>query len=261
MIKGYDISNVNGPISIPGDAEFIIAKASQDAQFDDKYYEGFRDVSRQLEIGFGGYHYGDPQEQPNARDSVKFFLDKRGDQQDGEVSALDVEQDSGSGGFIVINPNNRKWVLDWGDEFTKLENYKPKLYVSKSGLSDFDLLSEDIPEYYDLWYAYWTINGGFTGPPLAPLPFTSYQLWQYNADEIDKDVFLGTLAEFRATGKKSAPQPPPDGADYEAFYWTPIQRLLDACAASGEHADVAFHAAASNLITMHKIARGVEPIR
>lgn len=262
MIKGYDVSNVNGPqLIIPGDAEFAIAKVSQDATFRDREYVRHRATARQREIGFGGYHYGDPNEQPNAEVSCNFYLDLLGDQQDGEIGALDVEINSGSGGFTPHSSVNRPWVLLWGKTFIRLKKYKPKLYISQSGITDFNLNTPEIPEVFDLWYAWWPDNKLPDELPPSPSPFreAGYKLWQYNADTIDKNVFLGTLDEFRATGKPSS-TPVDDG--YEVKYWTPMQKLIDDLVAHSPpriaHADSAFHAAISNTITLHKIAVGEE---
>jgi GH25 family lysozyme M1 (1,4-beta-N-acetylmuramidase) len=260
MIKGYDVSNVNGPnLIIPGDAEFLIAKVAQDARFIDRLYPIHRTTARQREIGFGGYLYADNKEQPNAEASCDFFLENLGDQHEGEVAALDVEIDSGYGGFDANSAANRPWVIAWGRKFVKAKNYKSKLYTSLAGITDFDLNDPEIAELYDLWLAWWSNSGQAGNPPPCPAPWTEYKLWQYNADTIDKDVFLGTLAELRATGMKKASQPAP-AADYEALYWTPMQKLLDDMISSSvyPHADAAFHAAVSNVITLHKVSVGAE---
>lgn len=257
MIRGNDIANVNGPIDltliVPRPA-FVIAKVTQDATFVDKLYAGFRSQARQMEIGFGGYHYGDPQEQPNAEASCDNFIEHLGDQQDGEVAALDVEKDSGEGGFIANKPQvNQPWLLAWGRRFIKQKNYKAKAYVSKAGITDYSLNHPEIPELYDLWYAFWTDSGI---PPDAPAPWKDYALWQYNADGIDKDIFFGNLDEFKATGHKESPAQHP----YWELYWTPMQKILDDMVAnSPSHLDAAFHASASNLLTVHKIAHRAEP--
>lgn len=259
MLHGYDVSNVNGDIVIPDDAQFIIAKVSQDLSFVDHLYLGFRDVARQREIGFGGYHYGDPTEQPDADASCDRYMDLLGDQREGEIGALDVELNTGFGGFRANSPINRPWVVRWGVRFVLRKGYKPKLYISKVGLEDFDLDHTEIPELYDLWYAWWPFDPAHLVPPPAPSPFVEYKLWQFNADVIDKDKYLGTMDEFKLGGMK-APQPVPDAQEYEAKYWTPIQNLLNDMVAKSSypHADAAFHATASNAITQHKISLGVE---
>lgn len=257
MLRGYDISNINGGISTPQDAEFVIAKVSQDASFVDTYYARHRNEARQRELGFGGYHYGDPTEQPNPEASVDFFLENLGEQQGGEIAALDVEQDYGDGGFTPHNSINQPWVLAWGRRFVKLKNYKPKLYTSNAGILDFDLDTPEMADLYDLWYAWWPDDPSNLEPPPAPSPWKTYKLWQHNADNIDKDLFLGTLEEFKASGQ----QPKESSISlYEAKYWTPMQNLLNNLVAGSHfpHADAAFHAAVSNIITIHKIAVGAE---
>lgn len=260
MIRGYDVSNVNGPgLIIPGDAEFVIAKVTQDAKFVDRIYSTHRTTARQREIGFGGYHYADNKEQTDAERSCDFFLTNLGDQREGEIAALDIEIDRGYGGFDANSSANQPWVITWGRWFLRECGYKCKLYTSVSGITDFDLNDPEIVALYDLWLAWWTNSGQPANIPLPPQPWDDFKLWQYNADTIDKNVFLGTLAEFRATGTQKAPQPVL--ADYEAKYWTPMQKLLDHMLAHSvtPHADGAFHATVSNQITLHKIAHGVEP--
>lgn len=257
MLQGYDVSNVNGGLIVPEDAEFVFAKVSQDITFVDKYFTTRRAAARARNIGFGGYHYGDNQVQPDPEASLDFFLSLLGEQDPGEQAALDVEWDYGYGGFVANSPYNQPWVRTWGREFVKTKGYKPKLYTSASGISDFDLDHPEIAEYFDLWYAYWTDNT--TSPPPSPSPFANFKLWQYNADQIDKNKFLGTIEDFIKEGTPSGvPELP--GIDYESTYWTPIMDLLNQMVAdpTHAHADSALHAAVSNAITLHKIAYGVE---
>lgn len=257
MIHGYDIANVNGPDFVaPGDAEFLIAKVSQDARFVDRQFDGHRQDARARGIPFGGYHYGDPSEMPDAYESCDRFIDLLGDQEYGEFAALDAEQDFGMGGYRPGDPHNQRWTIEWGSRFYTKKGYKAKLYISLAGLHDFNLIVPEIPDVFDLWYAWWPFSGEPDNPPPAPAPFYEYRLWQYNADGIDKDVWLGTQDELRATGKQNAPQP----ISYEALYWTPIQNLIDEMRAGDlyPHADAAFHATVSNAITLHKISLGLE---
>lgn len=94
MILGHDIANVNGSLDLSDypRAEFFIAKVSQDATFVDRLFHAFRGQARDLGKGFGGYHYGDNKAEPNARASCRRFVDLLGDQEDGEIAALDVEK-------------------------------------------------------------------------------------------------------------------------------------------------------------------------
>lgn len=254
MIQGYDVSNVNGLITIPVDAEFVIAKVSQDITFVDRIFPIFRKVAREREIGFGGYHYADNNAQPDPIKSCNFFLQHLGKQEDGEIGALDVEGDYGWGGFYPNNPNNTSWVVSWGQEFTRQLGYKPKLYTSVAGLKDYGLDHAEIADLYELWLAYWTTN---PQPPAPPSPFTEFKLWQYNADHIDKNKFLGTLDEFRAGGKITTPV---EAHEYEAKYWTPMYDIISNMQSNSKypHADAAFHANIANAITLHKVALDVE---
>lgn len=258
MILGHDVSNVNGPLILSNypDAEFFIAKVSQDSTFVDKLFASNRQQARDLGRGFGGYHYGDDKAEPNPKDSVRRFVDLLGEQELGEVAALDVEEDSGDGGF---DPGDHSaWVYTWGHEFKRLTGYKAKLYTSLVGIQDYGLDVPFMPEVFDLWLAYWLNNPTQPNPtpPTPPSPFEAagFKLWQFNADVIDKNYWIGTLDEFKATGKPASPD-----AGYETLYWTPMQKLLNAMAAGADsHADDAFHASVSNSIILHKIARGVE---
>lgn len=258
MIHGYDISNVNGDeFEFPDDADFVICKVTQDARFIDREFTRHRARARELGIPVGGYHYADINEQPSAETSLNFFLESIGDDVEGEFAALDAEQDSGYGGLVAGDPRNLPWITAWGEGFIKAKSYKPKLYIGKSSLTDFGLVVPEIPELYDLWYAWWPDSKEPSRPPLAPAPFIDYKLWQYNADRIDKNVFFGSVTELRNTGK---PQVQAPEADYEALYWGPIMWRLNHMIAHGvhRHADEALHANISNAITLHKIALGVE---
>lgn len=262
MLQGYDVSNVNGPnLVIPTNAQFVIAKTTQDAKFVDKLFIEHRTTARSRGIGFGGYHYADLSEQPSAEDSCDFFIDTLGDQWVGEIAALDAELNTGEGGLRTDDPRNRPWVVKWGVRFALKKGYKPKLYISKSGLSDFDLVHPEIAELYELWYAWWPFNPESLTLPTCPDPFETYKLWQYNADNIDKDRYLGTIEEFKASGQKDTSQPVPS-TDYEALYWSPITKLINEMVANSQpqvaHADKALHATISNAITLHKISLGVE---
>lgn len=259
MIIGYDVANVNGPNFVfPQDAAFIFAKVSQDATFVDQEYTRFRTNARNLGIPFGGYHYGDPKEQPSAYESCDRFIDLLGEQLPGELGALDAEQDSGYGGYRPGDPANRPWTIAWGERFLAKKNYKAKLYIGKSALSEFDLVIPEIPELFDLWYAWWSGDSTPDNPPPAPPPFdvVGYKLWQYNADNIDKDAWLGTVEELRATGM-------PGGtpyAEYETKYWAPLYALMNELITEPTfgHANAALHAAITNNVTLHKIALGAE---
>lgn len=262
MIHGYDIANVNGPqFQFPDDAEFIIAKVTQDSRFVDKDFTRHRRHARALGIPFGGYHYADLNEQPDPERSLGFFLENLGQQESGEFAALDAEQDFGYGGLVERDPRNLPWVLAWGAGFIRAKNYKPKLYIGKSSITDLGLNAPEIPQVYDLWYAWWTNSQEPTGAPASPLPFEDYHLWQYNADGIDKNVFFGTAEELRATGYQTPiVLPDPPDADYEALYWTPTMAIMNNLIANSthRHADQALHATISNAITANKIAHGVE---
>lgn len=261
MIHGYDIANVNGPDFVfPDDADFVVAKVTQDAKFVDKDFDRHRRHARELGIPFGGYHYADINEQPDPERSLGFFLNNLGNQDEGEFAALDAEQDYGYGGLTPGDPRNRPWLVAWGAGFIRAKNYKPKLYIGRSSLTDFGLIRPEIPEVFDLWYAWWSDSKEPAGAPASPLPFDDYMLWQYNADNIDKNVFFGTAEELRATGHTTIVLPEPPDADYEELYWTPTMAIINNLIANSthRHADQALHATISNAITANKIAHGVE---
>lgn len=257
MIHGYDISNVNGPnldvADLDEPKEFIVAKASQDVSFVDREFQRHRARARQLGLAFGGYHYGDNYAQPDGGRSADFFIETIGEDEEGEFAALDAEHDDDDG-YGGLHGNCLSWVMAWGNRFTQRKKYKSKLYTNVAGLDEFNLRHPEVADAFDLWLAAW----GVLTPPVSPSPFRTYGLWQYNADVVDKDWWFGTVDELKATGKPKAPSTD----SYESKYWTPIQKLLDdmiANSSSLTHADQAFHAAVSNNITLHKVARGFEP--
>lgn len=258
MMYGYDISNHQAGLSIVSlspRAEFVIAKVTQDESFIDMHFGDFRSQARQLEIGFGGYHFADMDFTPDPEESCDFFINNLGEQQEGEIAALDLEAvNVGTPQEPIwhnLQPDQLDWTVGWGRRFIDRTGYKPYLYLARSWITEHNLDHPVIESTFRLWYAYWT---DAEAPPFSPSPWDDYDLWQYNADGLDKNKFFGALADFKATGK-----PVPGGTGYEELYWTPIQKLLDTMAAGADsHADDAFHASVSNSITLHKIARGVE---
>lgn len=259
MIKGYDISNTNGRLLLSDypDAEFFIAKVCQDGTFVDKVFPSYRQQARALGKAFAGYLYADNNAEPDPIRSCDRFIYLLGDQEEGEFAAIDIEANSGLGGF---QPGDHSaWVTLWGKRFRQRKGYKCKLYTSEAGLDDYGLRKQEVANEFDLWLAWWPYDPTNLTPPPPPSPWTSenFKLWQQNADGIDKDYWLGTIEELKATGYKKEPSTNP----YEERYWTPIQKLLDDMIANSKypHADAAFHASVSNAITLHKIALGVEP--
>lgn len=258
MLNGIDISNLQGGVQDQTfqSNDFIIAKVTQDVSFVDKFFSVYREQARRAECAFGGYHFADIDLAPLPEASADFFISHLGTQDEGEFGALDLEETEVDGVMHNAQPDQLDWVLRWGKQFSKIANYRPKLYLSQWHIGAHNLNHPEVADTFELWYAYWTNTGSAEVMPAAPSPWRMYRLWQYNTSGLyDKDVWLGTMAELKATGMPKASEQHP----YENAYWTPIQDLLNQLVVSHTHADAAFHATVSNAITMHKIALGVEP--
>lgn len=149
---------------------------------------------------FGGYHFaggGDPVVEAN------FFLNAMQPLNPGEVPAVDIE--SGS----TWNPNGPgvdpvAWTQAFANQVRQVGGAWPLIYMNLSTLLSHNWTP--VLTNCGLWLADWE---GFADPNINTGSYT-YTMLQYNDGPVyDRDVFFGTIDQFKKYGWPT-PAPLPD---------------------------------------------------
>ena len=196
MIYGIDISHHNKPSTVPyADSDFIIMKATEGKTFSDKkmleHYNNAKAFGK--EVGF--YHYARPENNTVEDEVARFVGTLSRDNLIGKgILALDWEDKA------LTQPIT--WARLWLDEVYALTGIRPLFYCQWSFTSskNISLIREG---NYGLWVARYYKN---TGMPdnrgCKPLDEKSRAMWQYTSNPIDRDIFYGSVEQFRKYYKK-----------------------------------------------------------
>lgn len=165
MLKGVDISNLNGPVdmSIIKDAgnSFIVAKCTEGSSFIDKYYSENIENAKALGMLVGAYHFARFKDVSGAVNEANFFIGNcKGANPDFVV--LDFEQSGISGDMTDA-------CLAFLDAISSIG--QPIIYCNPSYITEY--LNSSITKY-PLWIANYGVSA-----PSTPL-FGSYAIWQYS---------------------------------------------------------------------------------
>lgn len=131
---------------------------------------------------FGFYHYCRPENGNSPYAEALHFCKTISKYVGVAVLALDVEEKA------LTYPNIGRWVLSWCRSVESMTGVKPLIYCQRSALI---LFKEAAAADYGLWLAAWTKTR-----PKTIKPWTVCAMWQYNADNVDKDIFYGDKEQF-----------------------------------------------------------------
>jgi GH25 family lysozyme M1 (1,4-beta-N-acetylmuramidase)/biotin carboxyl carrier protein len=214
-IKGVDIASHQGPdFAYPDWAEFAVIKATGGHSYANEHLHAqMRHArARGMEVGFYHYmfegSYGTPQTPSGGdvlREANNFIQAVELVRQPGDTLWLDVEEYGKTVGYTG-------YLGDWCVQFCDMVGahfgcmvgiYTATWFLLPNGMQGDTRLTR-----YPLWFASWQDE------PPAPVylkPWTGMSMWQFNADGVDKDLFYGSRADWRALGIPGdvAPPPPP----------------------------------------------------
>lgn len=190
-IKGIDISHYQKPEKTPyADYDFVIIKATEGSTYRDKvcltHFENAKALGK--EVGF--YHFAHP-ELNNPEVEVANFVDyvaKVGGLGKG-ILALDWE--------AKALKCDIKWARKWLDLVFSITGIRPLFYCQKSYTVAKNL--QPIREgNYGLWIAGYYKNTGLPdNRGCDPYDKRGKAIWQYTSNPIDKDIFYGSIEQFR----------------------------------------------------------------
>lgn len=209
MLTGIDISHYQGTPNfdqLKQSTSFIIAQASFGTGYVDPQFKRNQAEMRRVNVLRGFYHYAYPEYNPDPTKEAAWFLSVVGELQQGEVLALDFEEQY-SGDKVA-------WVKGFLDYIAQHTNgYKPLLYIALSWANDPKL--DWSPVYnagYGLWVAWYNYdpnNNNFN------VPWSEAAMRQYAnnvkpsglATITDGDIFFGDPQAFLKYGIPATAQP------------------------------------------------------
>ena len=202
MIVGQDISQFQGQIdwnTYKNNTNFVMIRSSYGVGYFDQWFGNNRQQVRQTNVPHGFYHYAYP-EYNTPLDEANWFIKAIDGLQDGEVLALDFEEQY-SGDKVA-------WCKAFLDHVCALTGVKPLIYLNQSLASGNDWQSV-IDAGYGLWIADYTYdpnNNTFNGgqwQTSVMQQWTDQQTVPGLSGSVDGDVFFGTQDQFKAYGYKT----------------------------------------------------------
>lgn len=189
-IEGIDVSHWNSIDTIVKERpQFVMMKLTEGYTYTDWQYTAHREQARNMGIPYGYYHYCRA-EKNDAIKEADFFV-SRIPQEDlpHVVLALDFE-----GKSLSI-----KLVDDWALRFLvrveQLTGKKPLLYCSQSTVKRFPRVAAS---GFGLWVARYR-NKLLGCGDISP--FKLCAMWQYTSKGCDKNIFYGTIEQFKKYGE------------------------------------------------------------
>jgi len=176
VLKGVDVSNNNGLISLKGlNVDFAIAKASEGTGFVDGDFSTFWSMMKEDKMLRGAYHFLDTSD-PIAQAHVFVNKVKLHGLEADDILCADVEHEGLTSSLV------RKFV----NEVARLTEKNVFIYCN------YDFLHRGIVGgLYDR--PFWIANpGGPEGNPPDVHPFRIWTIQQYDWKGVDKDIFNGT---------------------------------------------------------------------
>lgn len=191
-LYGIDISHWNN-VKCVGDlyrtSDFVIAKATEGISFKDPMFREHIENALLYDSEVGFYHYARPEKNKDPLKEADHFLNvlsKYGYIGKG-IMALDWEG--------VALKMSITWARAWLDYVYQQTQIKPLFYCQRSYTDKIDLIRQGD---FGLWVARY--KPGLMGPEC--LDGKGCAIWQYDSRNIDKDIFYGSLAQFRKYYKK-----------------------------------------------------------
>ena len=210
MLKGADISKYQGDVNwdqFKTAVDFVIIRSSFGVGYPDNKFLVNREGARRVNLLRGFYHYAYPQHNAPEKEA-EYFLKVVGTPQEGEVLALDFEEEFG---------DPVSWSLSFLNYVsTKLNGYKPLIYINMNFNNRWNW-EKVVSANYGLWLARWDYN------PDAKAPKTDWPtvaIRQYSNQEnfagivgrVDGNVFYGDRETFLKYGynREEVSEPPAD---------------------------------------------------
>lgn len=191
QIEGIDISHWNNIDVIPKyNPSFVMMKLSEGKTFVDSRYKSHREICNVLSIPYGYYHYARA-EKNDAKTEAEFFVSQIPKEDlDTCVLALDYE------GKALSLKDVDTWALRFMVRVEQLTGKKPLLYCSQSVVKRFPQVAAN---GFGLWVARYRSKLLGAGD-IKPFKFAA--IWQYTSSPIDRDVFYGSVEQFKKYGVK-----------------------------------------------------------
>lgn len=165
MLKGVDISNLNGSVNMSiiknAGNSFIIAKCTEGSSFIDRYYSKNIANAKALGMLAGAYHFARFKTVSGAATEANFFITNC-KSANPDFVALDFEQTGISGDMTNA-------CLTFLNAISNVA--QPVIYCNPSHINSY--LNSSITKY-PLWIANYGVSS-----PSTPL-FGSYAIWQYS---------------------------------------------------------------------------------
>lgn len=197
QLQGLDISHWNKTNWSKVKTDFAIFKCTESTTYKDPTHETNKAEARKKGILVGSYHFA---RGTNAIKEARYFVEKVGDIQQGELLALDWE---------ISHPAAVNWCLQWLKEVERLVGFKPLIYLNSSTAKSLDW-SPVINGNFGLWIANYNINNGtrHENPPIGKWPF--FAIHQYTSKgkvdgivgNVDQNYCKMTIDTLRKYGKK-----------------------------------------------------------
>lgn len=210
-ISFYQKDDTDTPINFDAmldDADFIILRAGQ-GNWEDKQYKASYAGAGKAGIPRGAYWYYDNRYDPKRQ--AELFAKIINETGPLELEAwVDIEQRE----YITPTPYViwniwKKWY-DFIERLKQLTTVRIGVYTGPAYWEEFtrNVPAENLAYFkkYPLWIAHYTAEGE---APIVPAPWTAWTYWQFTdsgpgreygvqSNEIDLNLFAGTLEDFRA---------------------------------------------------------------
>lgn len=191
-IYGVDVSHWNKLSDIPENRpQFVMMKLTEGYTFVDQSHKANIAMCEHLQIPYGFYHYARA-ERNEPEKEAEFFVSKIPSHTLNHcVLALDFE------GKALSITSVDAWAVAFLKRVEELTHKKPLLYCSQSVVKRFPMVAQS---GYGLWVARYR-NMLLGAGDIRPFKFAA--IWQYTSKPIDKDVFYGTVKQFKKYGEQN----------------------------------------------------------
>ena len=190
QIEGIDISHWNGITAIPDHApQFVMMKLTEGCTYVDKQHLSHRVMAKHAGVPIGYYHFARAEKNDAYAEATHFVNNIPKEDFDTCVLALDYEAKA-----LSIKDVDT-WAMRFLTRVETLTGKKPLLYCSQSVVKRFPRVAS---AGYGLWVARYR-NKLLGAGDITPWKFCA--MWQYTSKPIDKNVFYGTVDQFKKYGE------------------------------------------------------------
>ena len=235
-VSGYQSASLNWTTIKGYGVSFAWAKASEGTSFTDSTFVGNANNGKAAGVYLGAYHYAHP-ESNTAASEASHFWSVAGPyiQADGLtlMPMLDIEGSANTGhvGAASLSDWINQWCTDVAQDAANAGvAIKPCIYISSSHASSWldSTVTQWNNDIADWPYAHATAASqaqAASGPPAGFSPWSTWQFWQYDDQNVaqayttgDGDIFNGTLQTLTNTMIAIANT---NAAKSTIYYWDP----------------------------------------